>query len=185
MVIRKKIVARKYACAFLNLYFDAMSEDHISAFVDFYNFLRLNRGILHYLNLPGLTEEAWQDFLKRLYLQFALPKQFIRLMKVLLDGRRVGILPVVVQSVLQEFWRRKHVIHFAVVSSHELTGEEQSRVIAFLTKKTGAASIVATFDVDAALICGIVMKSETYMFEHSVARELKKFEESLLERVRL
>lgn len=185
MVVKKKVIARKYANAFLNLYFDALNEKHVAGLDNFYSFLLLNPGVLHYLNLPGLTEIVWQDFLSRLYVQFALPDQLVKLMKVLLDARLIVLLPIVIQCLLREFWKRKHVIHFFIRSSHSLNSDEKDRVIAFLTNKTGAALVVAQFDVDASLICGIVMKSDTYIFEHSVARELKIFEESLLQRVRL
>lgn len=185
MIVEQKIIARKYARAFLNLYFDALAEQHVEALSNFYTFLRGNRGILCYLNLPGLTEQSWNDFLTRLYATFPLPYHFGRLIQALLERRRVELLPAVVAAVLEEFLRRKHVLHFQVTSSHELSSVEQNHIIAFLTKKTGAAAVQATFAVDPALICGIKMRSDMYMFEHSIARELKNFEESLLQRVRL
>ena len=62
MIIRQKIIARKYAQAFLNLYFDALTQLHIDAVIDLHKFLLENKGILCYLSLPGLTEQAWTDF---------------------------------------------------------------------------------------------------------------------------
>ncbi len=184
MDISQKIIARKYAKAFLNLYFDALTEQHIDAMSKFYLFLRENRGILCYLNLPGLNEQVWKDFLTELYARFVLPQHLPKLIQVLISRRRVELLPAVVVAILQEFWRRKHVMHFEVTSSQELSLSEQAMTNAFLAKKTGA-EIKATFAIDATLICGIKMRSDSYMFEHSIARELKKFEESLLQRVRL
>lgn len=184
MVISQKIIARKYAKAFLNLYFDALSDQHIEGLFKFHLFLRENRGILCYLNLPGLNEQVWNDFSTRLYADFTLPQHFAKLIQVLVLKRRVELLPTVVVALLQEFWKRKHVLHFEVTSSLKLSLAQQAAVIAFLTNKTGAA-VRAAFAMDSSLICGIKMKSDSYMFEHSIARELKNFEESLLQRVRL
>lgn len=184
MEISQKIVACKYAKAFLNLYFDAINEQHIDAMVKFNFFLRENRGVLCYLNLPGLNEQVWKDFLARLYTNFNLPQHFPRLIQVLIDRRRVVLLPAIIVAMLQEFWRRKNVMHFTITCSRELSLAEQATVIAFLADKT-SAQIKAEFCENARLICGIKMRSDSYIFEHSIARELKKFEESLLQRVRL
>jgi F0F1-type ATP synthase delta subunit len=102
-----------------------------------------------------------------------------------LERRTIGLLPLVLNSLLQEFWRRRHVLHFNINSSHILEAGEQERIIKFLAEKTGAVEIKAKFSIDASLICGINMQSNLYKFEHSVAQELKKFKESLLERVQL
>ncbi|MBM3886431.1 ATP synthase F1 subunit delta [Candidatus Dependentiae bacterium] len=185
MVIKQKIIARKYACAFLNLYFDALSPVHIEGLIGLQEFLRDRKGILSFLSLPSLTDQAAHDFLTRLYDNFCLPVQFGKLVQQLLDRGNVYLLPVILQQLLQEYWIRRRVLLFNIASSHALNADEQARIIAFLTKQTGAAEIKANFSVNAALICGIQMKSDMYMFEHSIARELKKIKESLLQRVQL
>lgn len=185
MIIQHKTIARKYARAFLNLYFDAVTEQHVQALTRFRQFLCDNRGVLCYLNLPGLSLHARSEMLNKINTLFGLPLHFTRLIEVLRERRCVELLPFVITAILDEFWARKHILLFAVTSSHELAAELQNEVIAFLAKITGAASIRATFEVDEELICGISMRSDCYLFEHSVARELKKFKESLLERVQL
>lgn len=185
MIIRQKIIARKYAQAFLNLYFDALTQLHIDAVIDLHKFLLENKGILCYLSLPGLTEQAWTDFSTRLYARFELPVQLGRLIQVLLERRSIALLPLVLNSLLQDFWQRRHVLHFNITSSHVLEAEEQASVIKFLAEKTGAAEVKAKFSIDESLICGINMQSNSYKFEHSVAQELKKIKESLLQRVQL
>ena len=126
----------------------------------------------------------WQDFLTQLYTNFTLPQQLAKLIQVLVARRRVELLPAVIIAILQEFWRRKHIVHFEVTSSQELALPLQAAVVEFLIKQVGSV-VKATFEIDDTLICGIKMRSDSYMFEHSIARELKKFEESLLQRVRL
>lgn len=184
-MISHKILARKYARAFLNLYFDALSDQHVAALTHLQETLNKNRGILCYLSLPGLTIQTQQEFLSRLCENFALPPFFLRLIVVLVERNNVELLPGVVLAIMKEFWRRKHIIHFVVHSSHALLADEQSAVVEFLTKKTGAAVVLAAFFVDESLICGIKMRSDGYIFEHSVARELKKFEQLLLQRVQI
>lgn len=185
MVMSRKILARKYARAFLNLYFDVLGDQHVIALAHLHGTLSTHRGVLAYLSLPGLTVQVRQEFFSRLCENFVLPPYFYRLIIVLSERNNVDLLPAVVMAIMKEFWRRKHIIHFEVHSSHALLTDEQAAVVGFLTNKTGAAVVQASFFVDESLICGIKMRSDGYIFEHSVARELKKFEQSLLERVRI
>ena len=185
MMINRKVLARKYARAFLNLYFDALSDQHVITLANLLEALNENRGVLYYLSIPGLTEQAQQEFLSRLCANFDLPAYFHRLVAVLVERNNVELLPVIVQAIMKEFWRRKHIMHFVVHSSHVLLAAEQAVVVSFLTQKTGAAVVHADFFVDEGLICGIKMRSDGYIFEHSVARELKNFEQSLLQRVQI
>ena len=185
MMMNRKVLARKYARAFLNLYFDALSDQHIGAIAKLQELLRENRSVLCYLSIPGLTEQAQQEFLTKLCERFDLPAYFHRLIEVLAGKNNVELLPAIVAAITKEFLRRKHIIHFVVHSSHELQADERVAIVNFLTKKTGAAVVHADFFVDEALICGIKMRSDGYLFEHSVARELKNFEQLLLRRVQI
>ena len=185
MVVKKKIIALKYARAYLNLYFDALQDHHVQAIADLQRFVRANVAAIAYLNLPGISDELWPQFLEKVKRHFVLPDSLYHLMSVLRERQKLMLLPHVMDALLQEFWQWKRVLHFDITSSHPLEEHQKESLIAFLTKKTGAAQIKATFAVDASLICGICLRSETYMFEHSVARELDKFKESLLQRVRL
>ncbi len=184
MVINRKILARKYARAFLNLYFDALSNKNIHAFTQLQAALKENPGILCFLSIPSLSEQTRQIFLSELCANFDLPDYCIQLIETLAK-KNIDIFAAVFKNIIQEFWQRKHVLHFEITSSHLLLAEEQSAVIDFLVHKTGAASIKAIFLIDSLLICGIKMRSDEYIFEHSVARELKKIEQLLLQRVQL
>ena len=185
MDIKEKIIASKYARAYLNLYFDTLTQENLDALAAFDKFLVAHKGVLCFLSLPGLTEQVWQNFLNQLYARFLLPLQLTKLIKSLLDRGSIYLLPLVIDNLLKEFWLRKNVVHFIVTSSHALDEQGKSKIISFLAEKTGAFEIKATFLLDESLIYGITMKSSTHMFEHSVARELKKVKESLLERVQL
>lgn len=185
MIMSRKILARKYARAFLNLYFDALSDQEIASIGRLNQLFTVNRGMLCYLSLPGLAIQNRQNFLLRLCENFSLPPYFEKLVIVLIEKNNVELLPAIVMAIMQEFSRRKHILHFDVHSSHALLVDERSSIIDFLTKKTGAAVVRVNFFIDESLICGIKMRSDGYIFEHSVARELKKFEQSLLERVRI
>lgn len=185
MMMSRKILARKYARAFLNLYFDAFTDQEIAALGGLNQLFNANRGILCYLSLPGLAMEKRQEFLVNICEKFSLPASFQKMIFVLMEKSKVDLLPAIVAATMQEFLQRKHIIHFDVYSSHELLVDERDSIIGFLTKKTGAALVRVNFFIDESLICGIKMRSDGYIFEHSVARELKKIEQLLLERVHI
>lgn len=185
MKISRKILASKYARAFLNLYFDALNDQHIASLTSLYEVLDKNRGVLCYLSLPNLMDSVKRDFLSKVCEGFVLPIYFHRLIAGLVEKNNIELLPLVVMAIIKEFWRRKHVIHFVVHSSHSLGTDEQAIIVNFLTLKTGAAMIQATFFLDESLICGIKMRSDGYIFEHSVARKLKEIEQLLLQRVQI
>ena len=183
MEIRKKITVRKYATAFLNLYFDVFNETMLQPLEEFCNYLKNNRGILCYLSRPGIDQEKQRLIISNLCIRFKLSQFFERLIIVLFEHHHMELLPLIVRKIVQEFLLRARIFTFNVTTSHDIASAQKKKIIAFLIEKMSASKIEATFFVDEKLICGVNIKSDTIMLEHSIRRELKNFEESLLQRV--
>jgi F0F1-type ATP synthase delta subunit len=73
---------------------------------------------------------------------------------------------------------------FKITSSHPLSDEQQRKIINFLHTRTDA-SIIANFEVDPDLICGLRIQGETCLWERSLSKCLKSAERSALRRVGL
>ncbi len=183
MELRKKVIVRKYAAAFLNLYFDALDEKMMKPLEDFCYFLKENRWALCYCSMPGVNQEKQIAFIIELCARFSLPPFFKKLVIVLSERHHTGLLLLVVQKIVKEFMLRTRVFTFRIATSHGLSDSAKEHIVEFLMREMNATKIHATFDVDGDLICGISIKSESVRLEHSIRRELKNFEGSLLQRV--
>lgn len=184
MLLKNDIVAKKYAKAFLNIYFDAIVPETIETFIRLAAFFKRKKGVLYYLTVPRLDDAQRQQLLARFFADCMAIPAVQRLASVLLQQHRIELLPMVLERVVDEYRIRNSIMLFEVSSSHVLDEEQRGRIIAFLAKKTGAR-VSVSFSVDDTLICGVRMQSKTFMFEQSVADELKKIEQALLQRVAL
>ena len=187
MIVYREIIAKKYAVALLNLYFDSLSEECMSEFMALEAFFRKNKEFLAYLNVATLDMKSREKMINLvLYKVFShlsiCCKTVKRLIILLLKHKRIDILQDVVRVLVKEFMRRKNIVQCTISVSHPIDKTEKKSIVDFFKKVTGS-NVYALFKTDEFLISGIRMKSDFFLWEKSVDAELKRIKHNVLQRV--
>ncbi len=98
---------------------------------------------------------------------------FDLLVKLLIEQRRVVLLPLILRALYDLCLQKQGIMHFTIESAVPLSDEEQQSLIIFLKNKTGK-EIIYTLKNNPALIAGIKLYSNTYGYEHSIQQKLRQ-----------
>ena len=177
MMVLESTLAKKYAVAFFRIY--RPDEPHMKALTTLRNYLSSNKVFKAILNLPSLSRKEKEKIVDHVAAKLQLPKCIIKLIKVLLQHKRIELIDEVVNKVFFLHKKRERKFHFAVSTSHELTPAEQEAVTSFI-KTLVPNHIVTTFTIDPTLISGIKIKSDTLLLERSIAKQLRNIEKNLV-----
>ena len=177
MNIQKQVLAGRYAAAFLNLYSDTLTLDDYYAIQDARNFLNDNRNLLTYFKLPRMSEEK-KEALQKIFEAFNVPSSLHKLAHLLLGHQRLFLLKEVFDALLVSFRERKHIMVFKITSSHTLQKVQLDNIKNFLEKKTGN-TILYNEVLDKKLIAGIRVLSNNYLWEYSIAQQLREAQQAL------
>jgi len=182
--VSSRIVAKKYAVAFLNQYFNELSTDYIKRLSTLGRFLKKNRYFYIYLLVPSVPVLEKQKALSRIAQAFDLEKSTKKLMFVLLDHGRIEILDNVLHQIIFYYRRRKNIQLYRITISHPITKKEECKVIDFI-KHIAPTAVVADFVVDQSLISGFRVQSNTFLWERSISKQLRDVRRSIFKRVGL
>jgi ATP synthase F1 delta subunit len=174
-------LASKYANAFLNLYIDKISID------DFHNIENANKffsdnkkEVFLFLKLSAISVEAEQKSLNKLFEKLNLIEQFNDLSRLLIAHKRAILLKDVFEKICDFYQHRRKIEIFEIRCPHALDLKELDVVNKFLEGAIRQKGVYFKFQVDQALIAGIRMQSNHYLWEYSVKQKLKKLKGSLI-----
>ena len=184
MPVRVTVIANKYAISFLNLFFFQISDELIEKLIKLEKFLKKNRLFYIYLRIPSLSYLIKQKALNRLCHAFELDKPIARLIFLLLDQGRIEILDKVLGKIVVFYRRRKNIELFNVISSHPLSDDEKMKVTKFI-KHVSSGEILANFIEDKNLIAGLRIQSSSFLWERSIAKQLRDVKRFIFKQVGL
>lgn len=172
-------LAQKYAHAFLNVHGKAISFDDIHTMIRMVQFLREHKKIAFFLKLSAIDDAIKLERLTQLSESFSLPQAVISLIQLLLHHRRASILAHVLHHIVALFKQRANMKDVTIASAHELTKEQKVACEQFLARITGHDNIY-TYMVDKELIAGVRVQSDTFLWEKSIAQQLRYLELALV-----
>lgn len=184
MLIQIESIAKKYALAYLNLYANELTDEMINNLIRLRKFLNKHKDFYAYLSIPKLPQKTKSDFIDKLGTAFNLTHSKIKLMHVLLDQKRIGLLDATLKKIAAEYHVRKGVVLLKICTSHE-TDNKQKDLITKFVQKLIKKNVEIDFCINKNLISGIRIKSSTLLWEHSVSKHLKKFKNNLSQQVEL
>jgi len=184
MPVRVSVLANKYAIAFLNLFFPKISDEFIDKLVSLESFFKKNRLFYVYLRIPSLSYLVKKKALDLLCSEFELDNSVIRLMYLLLDQGRIEIIDKVLGKIVTFYRCRKNIELFNVTSSHALSDSEKEKVTKFI-KHVAEKKVLADFIVDRNLIAGLRIQSSSFLWERSIAKQLRDVKRSIFKQVGL
>lgn len=171
-------LARKYAVAFLNVAGDKFDQKDLQLLETVTNFFIAHRTIVLLFNLPGAKKNTINQVLEKLFGDFHTKELFKRLVTLLLQHHRAFLLPDVLHQISDVYKQRAGITQFQVRSSHELDERQLQGALAFLRRVTGK-QVLYEYRVDAALIAGLRLQSDTLLWEHSVKKQLLSASQAL------
>jgi len=167
-----QFVARKYAMACLNVFESKFKSEDLANLVAMSDYLRLNHSAVFFLGLPIIAQEKKRDFMLALARRFSLEPLIGRLIELLLAHKRLFLLTTILKMLGQLYRERMHILEFSIASYPRISRTDLEEIKEFLAHRTGCAIIYTDYE-DKNLIAGIRMKSTTYLWEFSLAQQLR------------
>lgn len=184
MLVNTSKIARNYAQAFLNVFFEQISVDYITRLERVENFLKNNRFFFIYLKIPSLSIGRKKEVLDKFVNFFGLNAPIKKLIYVLLEQGRIDFLGDIIGKIIQLYRLKKNIQFFKVSTSHSLSDQEKESMIKFV-KSLASGEVVIKFIVDPKLITGIRIQSDSFLWERSVSKQLRDVKRSIFKQVGL
>jgi len=166
------VVAKKYAQAFLNLYIEKISYSDYCSLKAAARSLKNNGAFFSLLNIPTIALIQKRSSLYAILKELQVPEVLNTVIELIIQHQRIFLIPALLNALVRGYEERKKIISFTISSSHALPTNNLELLKKFLTKKTNA-HIIYRYEINKKLIAGIRMQSDLFLWEYSVAKQLK------------
>lgn len=172
-------LARRYTTAAFELANSNKALDKVSADLQILSAqLEGEAKTQKFLNSPLLTAERQVEFAKGFAKELKLHDITTNLLLVVGRNRRLGNLKQIIAAFQERIAEEKGEVSATIISATELDDAQVKQITADLGKKTGK-QVVATVQVDPALIGGLIVKIGSAMYDYSVKTKLLRLSENL------
>jgi F-type H+-transporting ATPase subunit delta len=167
-------VAEPYAEALLDL---AKSNDSLKETTNDMNivsqFLANSSDLKKFLGNPLITRDAKKNVVKDI-LGEQIGGNTLKFLLLLIDRNRIQVLDSIAQKFLELSYKQESIEIAKVVSSIQLSGEQQKEIAEKLKIITGAKQIKLALKVDSQLIGGFTIEIGSKMIDTSIRGQLKQ-----------
>lgn len=175
----ERIVGARYATALLAVHKEPFSEivcDALRAAISYYAATPM---VLIYLQTPLLGASQKEEALECIRKRFNLPSIIEKIDRLLLEHARIFLLPVVYAALIEQSNRAAGRITCTITSAGPLLNEQQQICREFVAVVSGKKPLIE-WAVDTALIAGIRIQTEDWLWEHSLDAQLRALANTLL-----
>lgn len=163
-------LAYKYARAFLNLYKDKIDKNQFIFLLHFLDFVKHNG--VYFFCLSYLNCEKKNAILDEIIKTFNLIDSYKNLIEILIYKNRTFLLKDILKSIAWEYQEEAKKYYFDFYFSSEISEDKIKILKNYLDKKIGA-DIIYNVEQDSSLIAGVRAQSDYYLWQNSVAKNLK------------
>lgn len=167
----ERMLTRKYAQAFLAVAGDDLTIELVRSLPAIAEALKAVKPAIQLL-LATTKEREQAAVFEQIFAHVHLPASFNRLIFLLSEDKRLTLLPNVIQKIADLYRERAGIMVWSIKSSHELTQKMRTALQEFLARATGCV-IMGEYALDADLIAGIRMRSDTLLWEYSIDKQLR------------
>ena len=171
----RNYLANKYAIAFLNVFMSELTPQSVTDINNAVNFLLENHRLLFLLQLPMISSKTKKQGIEILCQKLSLPTCITQLCNILIDARRLFLMSDIFPKIYTRYFKRVRILNFTFSSYPVIEPGSCEQLKEFLADKTGY-DIMYTYKEDKKLIAGIRLQSDTYLWEHSLAQQLKRLQ---------
>lgn len=184
MQVSIDIISKKYAEAFLNTFSDEVSDKNLEKWIKLELFLKKNKLFYVYLRIPTISNFEKQKSLLKICSALNLEKPIKKIMLLLLDSGRIEILDRVLNKIILLYRRKQNIKLFKVTTPCDIDYNEKEKIIDFI-KLISSGGVLAEFIKDEKLIAGLRIQSLTFLWERSIAKQLRNVKRSVFKQVGL
>jgi F-type H+-transporting ATPase subunit delta len=167
-------VAEPYAEALLSL---AQANDNLKETTNDMNivsqFLTNSSDLKKFLANPLITKEAKKNVVKDI-LGEQVDGNTLKFLLLLVDRNRIALVDEVAQKFLELSYKQESIEVAKVISSVQLSAQQQQNLAEKLKKITGAKQIKLALKVDPKLIAGFSIEIGSKFIDTSIRAQLKK-----------
>ena len=164
-------IANRYASALADVLSggkaDATPDEALSQLRDFQQVLESAPELRTVFAAPSVSHGDKQKLAAAIGARIGVSTSIRNLLFVLLDNRRMGLLPELIKAVQEWFDDQQGIRRIAVTSSAPLLDDQRRAVVEKFKRLTGR-EIEATFDVDDSLLGGAVVRVGSKLLQEGV-----------------
>ena len=175
-------ISKKYAVAYIHVFGKDIDDAMLDQLLVAHDFLLKHNNMLFLLALYETTTVEKEKILTRFITHFNFPQSFHRFMSLLMDNKHISILASVLRDIYCFYKKKMGIEDLELSSSSELSADAHATLEQFFTDLSDKKYRVKKTE-DPELIAGIRMQSDTLLWEHSVAKKMKKLRFELLKKV--
>jgi F-type H+-transporting ATPase subunit delta len=172
VISKIKLLGHKYAQAYMKTLGVALTFSEYERFRAFGSFIKTYERSLVILSVPVLSDYEKRAALERLSALYELPASINALWALLIEHKRIVLVPACVEELCELFERRENIQRFTISSSHELDVQSVALIKDYLERATGK-KVVEELALDKRLIAGIRLQSNDYVWEYSVRKQIR------------
>lgn len=172
MKLQERALARKYAQAYIQVYGSRLTQEARNQIERLVAEYMQHKEKFFYLGLSSLAPAVKSNLVFKTCDQFQVRSVLQPLILLLAEQGRLALLVPVLQSVLSLDKELQGIIDVTIQSAQTLDAQQQEFVKKFLEHLTGK-KIHARLVDNPELIAGIRVQSDTFLWEHSVAQQLR------------
>ena len=148
---------------------------------DFQNlnvFMNESSELITYLNNPLVNQKAKREILEKL-LKSQINTETFKFLMVLIDRDRINLLNPIINNYLELVYQTASIKTIEVATASEFTDSQKEILIQKLKKLTNAREIRLVMTIDASLIGGFLIKTESKVIDFTVKNQLQQLAKHL------
>lgn len=181
MAIDNATIARRYGNALFEV---AQEQDSLAETATEVNELKaaLNQepGFVNFMTSPQIDEKAKKDTLSALTANAS--TLVSNLLNMLFDYRRISNLEAIIDEFNRLYDQERKVVRAVVRTAVELDDQQKDTLAKKFAAVEGANQVILDAKVDPSIIGGVVMQSESHIYDGSIKTKLEKIKRLLLKR---
>ena len=167
-----KILSRRYAQAFFNLFGTTLSEKNRDDLQAFSLYIKEHTQAFFYVKVALIDDKTKIRIVGELAKRYELESILQPLLYVLATSKRLEILPLVSDQLIM-LYNNYHAISVCTIESSSSLNKNQAALIVDYLKEKTKTTVQPIFKENKTLIAGIRALSNSYLWENSVYKKLK------------
>jgi F-type H+-transporting ATPase subunit delta len=174
-------VSIRYARAFTEVLFErqldaARATRQLGEVVDL---VRSNDALRKVWENPSIPAEQKVGLLDAIAKRAGYSPEVRNFVAVVIDHRRVALLPQIARQVQLEINRRLGITEAEITVARELGPKERTELESHVAQATGQRGVKADYKIDPAVLGGAVVRMGSTIYDGSVRGQLRRIKESL------
>jgi len=170
-------LSKKYAQAFINVFLTRVSKDDLLNFENFYNDIKKSKIVLFYIQTLSYIDKDSYNKVYSIFLKFIskynLDSSFYILISLLIDSKRLSILPDVLYYLIYYCKFKLNLEYFTLVSAYPLNIKQVNAIKRFIIKNINK-DIEIEEKVDNSLIAGFKIYSDNFLWQYCISDQIKR-----------